>query len=194
MLFKDILSALCVFFLNSEYKMSSVTRFIRQIPVNSQLHSNVNLGLTAASVAPLVFEFVAGSGNVVGNYPPGYMVSAVSGSALNTAITQALNANPNCLIRDMGKTVKCAAGSGTPAVPVAPAASAPVRYFRQVQLISPSDLSSNVGGVSGNTFGVLGGPSVPSASTSFLVFYIAVAAGEIIGSGPYAVPMLCGQL
>jgi hypothetical protein len=182
MLFKDILSALCVFFLNSEYKMSSVTRFIRQIPVNSQLHS------TAALVGN-AYEFVAGSGNVVGNYPPGFMAPASAG--LVTAINAALNANPNCLIRDMGKTVKCSAGTD---VNTPPAASAAVRYFRQVQLISPSNSSSNVGGSAGNTFGVLGGPSIPDVNTSFMVFYVAVAAGDIIGAGPYAVPLLCGQL
>lgn len=166
--------------------MSSVTRFIRQISVNSQLHSSATL---AANVSTNAYEFVAGSGNVVGNYPPGFMVAAPSG--LVTAINAALNANPNCLIRDMGKTVKCSVGSD---VNTPPAASAAVRYFRQVQLISPSSSSSNVGGPAGNTFGVLGGPSIPDVNTSFMVFYVAVAAGDIIGAGPYAVPLLCGQM
>ena len=174
MLFKDILSALCVFFLNSEYKMSSVTRFIRQIPVNAQLHSNALLLATPT----LAYEFVPAAGNVVGNYPPGAMVAA--SSALQTAIAAQ---GANALLRDMGKTVKCA-GPG----------SSDLRYFRQVQLITHTNSSSVVGGAAGNTFGVQGGPSLPSANTSFLVFYVAVAAGDIIGAGPYAAALLCGQM
>ncbi len=155
--------------------MSSVTRFIRQIPVNSQLHSNAVL---LTSPATMAYEFVPASGNVVGNYPPGAMVAATS------ALQLAINAQgANALIRDMGKTVKCA-GPG----------SSDLRFFRQVQLITPSNQSSVVGGASGNTFGVQGGAALPSANSAFMVFYIAVAAGDMIGAGPYAVPSLSGQL
>ena len=161
--------------------MSSVTRFIRQIPVNSQFHSTALL-TTGVNSATMAFEFVPASGNVVGNYPPGSMVAA--STVLKDAIAALNGLNPNgTLLRDMGKTVKCA-GPG----------SSDLRFFRQVQLITPSNQSSVVGGVSGNTFGVQGGvaPSFPNAP--FMVFYVAIASGELLGAGPYAVPSLSGQL
>jgi hypothetical protein len=142
----------------------------------------------------MAFEFVPASGNVVGNYPPGYMVPASTVLKDAIAALNGLNSN-GTLLRDMGKTVKCGLGGGSPSTPVAPA-NANVRFFRQVQLVTPVDQSSVVGGVSGNTFGVQGGVALPSSSPNapFMVFYVAIASGELLGAGPYAVPSLSGQL
>ena len=130
--------------------MSSVQRFIRQIPSCSTFYSAATVVSSAATVA---FDFTPSASNVVGNYPPGYVTAAGSG-ALYTLITQAANAGP-VVLRDMGKTIKAALGSE----------AGVVSFYRQVQLVSL--LSSALGGVQG-------GSNVPTATSDYLTFYIPI--------------------
>ena len=93
----------------------------------------------------------------------------IAGSSdLQTAIAQVVSASGdsslNFVLRDMGKTVRAPNGS----------ASGLTGFFRQVQLLNPVGMSSSLGGVSGNVFGVNGGVSAPDAYTNYLTFYIPI--------------------
>ncbi len=153
--------------------MSSVTRFIRQGPVSASYLNAVTI-LGASST--MVFELVPSASNIVANYPPGYLQAA--SAALQAAIAEAVNAHTaaNLVLRDMGKTIYAQYGSG--------AASDPAGYFRQVQLLRPSAITSAqgfAGGSAGQSFGVLGGQNIPDAYTDFLTFYIPVAVAGVKG-------------
>lgn len=170
---EDILSALRVFFLLPEYNMSSVTRFIRQVPVSA---SYINAATIVAASSTMVFELVPSSANIVGNYPPGYVKAA--GAELQAALAQAvhLHTAAKLVLRDMGKTIYAQYGTGI--------ASDPSAYFRQVQLLRPSGITAAqgfAGGSAGQTFGVLGGSNIPDAYTDFLTFYIPVAVAGVKG-------------
>lgn len=79
-------------------------------------------------------------------------------------------ATTDCILRDMGKVVYGAYGS----------AAGPKGYYRQVQLLVPSSLTSFLGGPSGPTFGVgLGG--VVDTYSSYFTFFLAVPVGGILG-------------
>jgi len=145
--------------------MSSVTRFIRQVPVSTTYYNAVAvLGATST----MVFELVPSASNIVANYPPGYVKAA--GAELIAALTEAVAAHTaaNLVLRDMGKTIYAQYGTGIAADPSA--------YFRQVQLIRPSGISA-----AAQTFGVLGGQNIPDAYTDFLTFYIPVAVAGVKG-------------
>jgi hypothetical protein len=161
--------------------MSSVTRFIRQIPASA---SHLNAATVVADVANRVFELVPSATNVVGNYPPGHMQAA--SAALQAAVAAA---GANVVLRDMGKTILAPVGS----------ASGNQGFFRQVQLIAPAALSASQGfngGSAGSTFGVLGAANVPDAYTDYLTFYIPVSvAGVNYGPvGVNAYPLAGGQM
>ncbi len=139
--------------------MSSVTRFIRQIPTSSTYYSASTVATTPATYC---YEFNPSSANVVGNYPPGHMTAA--SASLQAAVTAA-GTPANLVLRDMGKTVQAPIGSLT----------GPVGFFRQVQLLSASALTAAQGyngGSAGNTFGVLGAANTPNANTDYLTFYV----------------------
>ncbi len=164
--------------------MSSVTRFIRQIPVSTTYY---NAATVIAAPTTMVFELVPDSSNYVGNYPPGYMATA--SAALQAILLQVSNAHGAALtLRDMGKTVYAAVGStaapGTD--PRATPSTVTYGYFRQVQLIAPKPigLTSNtlIGGVNGSTFGVLGAENSPDIYTDFLTFYIPVTVAGVLGA------------
>ena len=145
--------------------MSSVTRFIRQVPVSTTYYNAVTiLGATST----MVFELVPSAANIVGNYPPGYVQAA--SAALQAALAQAVavHTTANLVLRDMGKTIYAQYGTGIAADPSA--------YFRQVQLLQPSCITS-----AAQTFGVLGGENIPDAYTDFLTFYIPVAVAGVKG-------------
>ncbi len=154
--------------------MSSVTRFIRQVPVSTTYY---NAQAVVTSPSTLVYEFVPTSANYVGNYPPGNMQSA--SVALQAAIAQAVQAaggaaSNNLVLRDMGKTIFAATSSATNAF----------GYFRQVQLLNPSAITSTqgfIGGIGGQTFGVLGAANTPNANTDYLTFYIPVTVAGVLG-------------
>ena len=65
------------------------------------------------------YQLVAASGNIVGNYPPGYM-EAVAAPIVTGR-----------LIRDMGKTIKAKIGAD-------PNGTARAGFFRAVQVIDPA--------------------------------------------------------
>ena len=152
--------------------MSSVTRFIRQVPASTTYY---NAAAVVANASTMVFELVPSAANIVGNYPPGYLQAA--SAALQASIAQALAVHANGLVlRDMGKTIFAQYGSG--------AASDPSGHFRQVQLINPAAVTAAqgfAGGSAGQTFGVLGGQNIPDAYTDFLTFYIPVAVAGLKG-------------
>ena len=159
--------------------MSSVQRFLKQHAPSQQFFSAPTTVLDATAV----YEFVPTSTNVVGNYPPGY-VQLIYGNAaaVVTALAaqnNSVNAPNGVVLRDMGKTIFAPVGSATGAM----------GHFRQVQLLAPKPISASqgfIGGVAGNTFGVLGVPAggaTTDAYTSYLTFYIAVPLGGVV-AGP----------
>lgn len=167
--------------------MSSVSRFIRQIPASASL---LNAATVAAAPGSLVYELVPSAANIVGNYPPGFV--QLASAALVQAIGEAVNAAggaSNLILRDMGKTIQAPFGS----------ASGNQGFFRQVQLLRPAALSASQGfngGSAGSSFGVLGAANVPDAYTDYLTFYIPVSIAGV-NYGPIAVnayPLAGGQM
>lgn len=167
--------------------MSSVTRFIRQIPAHA---SHLNAASVAASPATMVYEFVPSASNIVGNYMPGFV--QLASAPLILAVQEAVNAAGaagNLVLRDMGKTILAPVGS----------ASGNQGYFRQVQLLRPAALSASQGfngGSSGSSFGVLGAANTPDAYTDYLSFFIPVGLNGI-NYGPIAInayPLAGGQM
>jgi hypothetical protein len=173
--------------------MSSCQRFLRQIAVSSQLV------VDASTLRADALDFVPLSGNVVGNYPPGYMVPAdVTG--LGLAISNALS-GPYAgavVLRDMGKTVfaqysATVGGSLT---------SAPAGFYRQYQVLLPQNLTAAqgfIGGSNGSTFGVAGPGSAtsPGTSTYLTVYLPSIVAGVVApGVNAYEAPVVSagGQL
>lgn len=110
--------------------MSSIQSFIRQ-------RSQANTIFSAPTTRGCYYVFVAGPGNYVGNYPPGYM--------------QAIDIpeGKGSLIRDMGKTIKAVIGNS--ALPVPILAGATAGFFREIQFIDPQAAVSATGST---TFGV----------------------------------------
>ena len=163
--------------------MSSVTRFIRQIPQSTTYYSAATILSGLAAGSTLVYEFVPSSSNYVGNYPNPYPDvtggSVITCSApLAAALNQAWNATSGALVlRDMGKTIFAPTSTST---------TATWAYFRQVQLIDPNVINSGtsgfIGGTTGTTFGVLGDQNTPDIYTDFLTFYIPVTVAGI-GTG-----------
>lgn len=152
--------------------MSSVTRFIRQIPQSTTYY---NAATIVAAPGTYVYEFVPTSANYVGNYPPGNM--QVASAALQTAISEAVSAvgAGNLVLRDMGKTIFAATSSS---------ATPSYGYFRQVQLLNPSAITFSqgfIGGTAGSTFGVLGAANTPDAYTDYMTFYIPVTVAGVLG-------------
>ena len=162
--------------------MSSVTRFIRQIPQSNTYYSAAVVAATG-NVATYCYQFNASANNVVGNYPPGYMTAAnaaLIGSVAGAVAAAGAGGAANLILRDMGKTIQAPIGNG---------ASPNVGFFRQVQLLLPSALTAAQGyngGLNGNTFGVTG--------VSYLTFYVptvvlgiagvaAATAQDLVGAG-----------
>jgi hypothetical protein len=155
--------------------MSSVTRFLRQIPT----------GLTYVSPTALVaaaLDFVPGTGNYVGNYPPGSMVLATSTGLGALLAANAAQANGQILVRDMGKTIFA---------PYAPTGS--LGYFREYQLLNVSAIGAAqgfLGGVGGQNFGVIGpsAASVPGTST-YCTFYLPAVVGAVGSPSGLTLPL-----
>ena len=144
--------------------MTSVTRFLTQVNSSATIFS---AGNTLANAATAAYEFVPASGNVVGNYPPGY-VQLVPASV--AALLNGLTAN-TAVLRDMGKTIYAGIG----ATPTA------FGRFRQVQVLVPSLGNNNfIGGTTGSTSGVIGGPGIGDAYTNYMTIYIPVVHNGII--------------
>lgn len=179
--------------------MSSVTRFIRQIPVSTTYYSAASIINGAALVDTNVFEFVPLGSNYVGNYPPGSMTgpSAQLTAALTQAIQNANAAGAVLVLRDMGKTVQAVYDhSVTPsAAPLTYSSSSTIGFFRQVQLLRPSALTygqGTIGGLNGSNFGVLGSNNVPDNYTDFLTFYIPVSVAGVCAPAALPVNVIAG--
>jgi len=147
--------------------MSSVTRFIRQVPLSTTYYS-VNAAVLAGTN---LYEFQPTAANYVGNYPPGFMVVASSGA--NLACLTTAGTDVTLVLRDMGKTIYAqitnSSGNGG--------------WFRQVQVLKPTAITAAqgfIGGTSGQNFGVLGAASVPTSNTEYFTFYIAVPVGGVL--------------
>lgn len=143
--------------------MSSVTRFLTQVNSSATIFGAGNTTLTPATAA---YEFVPASGNVVGNYPPGYV------QLLPASVSALLNANAlGAVLRDMGKTIYAGIGA------------TPTAYgrFRQVQLLVPFVGNNNfIGGTNGSTSGVIGGPAIGDVYTNYMTFYIPIVSNGIV--------------
>lgn len=156
--------------------MSSVTRFIRQIPVSTTYY---NASAVVAAPATLVYELVPTASNYVANYPPGFMQTASAALQASVAQAVAVNTAAGLVLRDMGKTVYAA----YPTDPLLAPTTATYGYFRQVQLLAPKPITANnfIGGLGGSNFGVLGGQNIPDLYTDFLTFYIPVTVAGVLG-------------
>lgn len=140
--------------------MSSVQRFIRQIPVTSTYYSAASVVATPASYA---YQLTNG-------------VMATASSGLQSAISTA-GAASNVILRDMGKTVR------------APLSNGNVGFFRLVQLLAPVAITSYIGGVGANNFGVNG-----EIATNYLTFYVPIVAlGASSDIGHVINHVACGQ-
>jgi hypothetical protein len=143
--------------------MTSVTKFLKQVPSGSQYFSAASLS------AGNLYELVPASSNVVGNYPPG-TIQLIPASP-------ALPAMANAIARDMGKTIYGGVTTGG----VAPSAFG---FFRQIQILIPGGITSAqgfIGGIAGNTFGIIGGTDT---YTKYATYYIPVVVGGITAVVP----------
>ena len=158
--------------------MSSVTRFLRQIPTGVGL-------VNPSSLTSVALDFVPTSGNYVANYPPGYVVPAAQ-TGLSTALTDAAASGTQLILRDMGKTIFC------PYAATVGGAQTNAGFFRQYQLLVVNPININqgfIGGPNGNLFGVVGpsNATVPGTST-YATFYLpSIVAG--VGSAQGALPV-----
>ncbi len=131
--------------------MSSVSRFIRQIPASNTYY---NAATIVATPATYCYEFTPSASNVVGNYPPGSMSAASVPLQAAIAAHVATAGAGSLILRDMGKVVTAQVGS-----------SGATGSFRQVQLLNITSAA---------TFGVLGAANTPNALTDYLTFYVPV--------------------
>lgn len=146
--------------------MTSVTRFLTQVNTSATIFS---AGNALSNPATAAYEFVPASGNVVGNYPPGY-VQLVPASV---ATLLAAAATSGAVLRDMGKTIYAGVGA------------TPTAYgrFRQVQVLVPTVGTNNfIGGTTGSTSGVIGGPGIGDAFTNYMTIYLPVVHNGIVPS------------
>jgi hypothetical protein len=111
-------------------------------------------------------------------------MTLASQTGLQTALSNAKSVlNGQFLLRDMGKTITA------PFVATLGASTtgAPIGYFREYQLLVVTPITAAqgfIGGVSGNTFGVVG-PSVSTAgSSTYATFYLPVSIGGVGSAAP----------
>ena len=172
--------------------MSSVTRFLRQIPTGQTLY-----GETLQNVADNAYTFVPTTANYVGNYPPGAMVlatlasSGIAGQIAN-ALALAPNTTATAIIRDMGKTVYAGVASSEANALTGSGVTA-FGWFRQYQLLLLNPITSN-NFLNGTTFGVNG--TQATGYTPYLTFYLpsAVAGVFPVASGTVQSQAAGGQL
>ena len=148
--------------------MSSVTRFLRQIPTGGALYG----GNTLSNLSTSACVFVPTSGNYVGNYPPGLVSQAPLNvrnaiGTLATGFSQTQN-----VVRDMGKTIFAQTATSYENA-LAGTGSGSFGYFRELQVLLPQAITSAqgfIGGPSGSVFGVQGGQvTEPNA---YLTIYV----------------------
>ena len=162
--------------------MSSVQSFPRQRVVG-------NTAFNVGGSTTTLYAFVAGSGNVVGNYnnaPLGVMQAVGTATAASGGVNSVFGTP---IFRDMGKTIQAAVSTtGT------------IGFFRAVQLINPVAVA---GPTSVTNFGVNGSVpgTVPAGGNTgddgFNTFYIAISVGGVVPSGAsvdYTVGPIAGNV
>lgn len=142
--------------------MTSVQKFLRQRYVpNTILQAPTNA---------CYYVFVAGPGNYVGNYPPGYMKLAAEIPAPAAGD----------LIRDMGKTIKAPISADG-------VAFGTLGFFREVQMLDPvsiaSATASSTFGVGINSAGAQFQPAGNVGDNGYGTYYIPIIVDGIIASG-----------
>ena len=151
-------------------------RFLKQIPANNSVFA-----AAPSTPASGLYEFVPTAGNVVGNYPPGY-VQAITNSSVVTAI----NALGNPVLRDMGKTIFARIGD----------AGTSYGRFRQVQVLGLAPISAAqgfIGGATGSLFGVNGTVPGADANVNYLTVYVPVPVGGVLAGSIYNNDVLSGS-
>jgi hypothetical protein len=171
--------------------MPSIGTQLRQIPTGLQYGIGVGQGS--------VYDFVPTNGNYVGNYPPGYMCLPTE-TGLSSAITDASTNSGQLILRDMGKTIFAPyALNGTVANGNAGNFDS-YGYYRQYQLLIVNPISTTqgfLGGVGGNTFGVVGpAPATVPGTSTYITVYLPVSVQGVGNSGSVALvqPIAGGQM
>ena len=148
--------------------MSSVTRFLRQVPTGLALYD----GNTLAQIAASACEFIPTAANYVGNYPPGFVIPAQAATVAAITNASAGYTQTAPFVRDMGKTI-FAQTATTLANAQAGTGTGNFGYFRQIQVLVPQVITLSqgfIGGLSGSTFGVVGGS--PTTTSTYLTVYV----------------------
>jgi len=133
--------------------MSSVQSFLKQ---------RVPSATFFQAPAGTYYQLLAASGNLVGNYPPGYMV------AVDAPVVAGR------LIRDMGKTVKAKVGAD-------PNGTARAGFFRAVQVVDPSAASGDL---------VLGVPAAAGdvGNKGYQTYYLATVVDGSVATNAAGTP------
>ncbi len=150
--------------------MSSVTRFLRQIPTG--------LSYYTATAQTQFYEFVPTVSNYVGNYTPGAMVTL----SLPVAFVPA-----TMVLRDMGKTIKASTATSQANAQAGTVQANTEGFYREFQILTPS------AGVD-PTFGVRGSPSIPDAYSQYYTVYLPVTVGGAGGFTAGLTPIAGGQM
>ena len=171
--------------------MSSVQSYLRQRVVGT-----TTFAAPATPTSMQLYEFVAGNGaagttalaavaagNYVGNYPPGYLVVGPLVSALKVAAQGGL-VNP--ILRDLGKTIYAPLGSPNsgPTLPFGTAG-----YWRAVQVLDPSLVTTGNSGVTGALPGVKPFGS-NSGDKGYNTYYIPIVVNGLAPSDTAGVPLV----
>jgi hypothetical protein len=150
--------------------MSSVTRFLRQIPTG--------LSYYTAGAQVQFYEFVPTTGNYVGNYTPGAMVTLALPVAFDPA---------TMVLRDMGKTIKASTASSQGNAQAGIVNASTEQFWREFQVLTPT------AGPQTN-FGVNGSPSVPDAYSAYYTVYLPVTVSAVGLTPSSVVPVAGGQM
>jgi len=138
--------------------MSSVTRFLRQIPAGGSLFN-------VEATTPL-YVLSASASNYVGNYPPGTMTYLGTANSLNSYFGTPV-------FRDMGKTIQAGVAGGS------------VGFFRCVQLLNPVAVASATAstnfGVNGSEPGTIATGN--AGDDGYNTFYIPISVGGVAPGG-----------
>ena len=149
--------------------MSSVLTYTKQIYMGSTYYNVPSSMRSAGSVG--AYEFRTDTGYV-------------TGASANLQANLIQLASTPCILRDMGKTVYAPYGS----------AAGQKGYYRQVQLLVPTAVTTFLGGPSGPTFGV-GYNGIIDEYSPYFTFYIAVPNNGLLGAtNTGAVPIAGGQM
>jgi hypothetical protein len=156
--------------------MSSVTRFLRQIPTGLQYYA------VPSNLTGVVYVPADTSSPTVVNDPA--VTSYPSAVAQSSAVVTAIGDLSDAILRDMGKTIK--------AVDTTPNNGNVVRYFRAFQVLVPQAATTPI---SPND-GVVGSPTVPLTSgyAPYFTIYMPVT---IAGMGSFTAgltPLAGGQM